>query len=90
MLTLDSRPCTDLKVVSRLIENESVLVQPHLGKIKVVNEVGSAIWQLCDGQHSVGQIIEAICQQYDIEAQQAETDALQFLSTLAERGLIVV
>ncbi|MFZ6029791.1 MAG: PqqD family protein [Chloroflexota bacterium] len=89
MLTLHSRPCTDPKVVSRPIESESVLVQPHLGKIKVVNEVGALIWQLCDGQHSVEEIVEAVCQQYGVEAQQAEIDALQFLNTLAERGLIV-
>lgn len=88
MFTLNSYPHPDPKVVGRKIEDEAVLVLPHLGKINVVNDVGALIWEMCDGQHSVQQIVEAVCQQYDIENVKAEQDTLQFLDALAQCGAI--
>jgi hypothetical protein len=73
-----------------MIESEAVLVLPQAGKIKVVNEVGALIWQLCDGQHSVAQMIEAVCLQYQVDAKQAQTDTLQFLDALVQRGMISI
>lgn len=87
-MNLLSYPCANQQVVGRQIQSEAILVHPQAGKIKVVNEVGALIWQLCDGQHSVAQMVEAVCQQFQVETGQAETDILQFLEALAQRGLI--
>jgi hypothetical protein len=87
-LNLLSYPRANQQVIGRVIDTEAVLVHPQAGKIKVINETGALIWQLCDGQHSVAQIIDAVCLQYQVEAGQAEADTMQFLEALAQRGLL--
>jgi glycerol-3-phosphate O-acyltransferase len=88
LLDLHAYPRAQENVIGRSIEKEAVLVLPQRGEIKVVNEVGALIWQLCDGQHSVAQIAETVCQQYDVTPEQAERDTCAFLDALAQRAMI--
>jgi len=74
--------------MGRTIEGETVLVLPVQGEVKVINEVGSQIWQLADGQRSIAEIAAQICQQYAVEPAQAETDTLQFVRLLVEKGIL--
>lgn len=84
----DTYPRANRQVIGRNVEDEAVLVLPRAGQVKVLNEVGALIWQLCDGEHSIAQIVAAVCQEYDIEPEQAEADTLRFLEALAQREMI--
>ena len=90
LITLDMIPLQEQDVVSRTIDGEAVLVTPAQGEVKVINEVGARIWEVCDGQISASQIVELICNEYQVERDQAEKDVLEFLEALYTRGLIVV
>ena len=74
----------------RMLDIEAVLVRPDRGEIKVLNEVGARIWALSDGTHSVRDIAVALCAEYDVTPETAETDALAFLNELQRKGLITV
>ena len=89
-ITLDTIPSQDRNVVGRIIDGDAVLVTPERGEVKVLNEVGARIWDVCDGQLSASQIVELICDEYQVEHDEAEKGVLEFLESLHARGLIIV
>jgi hypothetical protein len=90
MLSLDSIPIPNPDILSRLIEDEAVLVMPKQGQVKVLNEVGAAIWELVDGDRNIQQIIEGICAQFDVDHVNAETDTLNFIADLIDREIVEI
>ena len=59
---------------------------PH--KEIVLDEVGSDIWELCDGGHSVEAIVLAMCKRYKITRRECEASVGTYLKMLGERKLI--
>ena len=53
-----------------------------------LDEIGSAVWALCDGKHAVESIVQRLVQQYTLERREAELSLFAFLNTLARRGFI--
>jgi hypothetical protein len=59
-----------------------------LDSIYTLNEVGSTIWRLIDGSTSLSQIIEAVCEGYDVNYEEAERDVSAYLDDLQQAALI--
>ncbi|HEY7499279.1 MAG TPA: PqqD family protein [Vicinamibacterales bacterium] len=79
--------------VTRQIADETIIVPVvggvgDLDAIFTLNEVGSYIWRLTEPPTTVGAIVEAIGRAFDVPADRAERDVVEFLGTLAEAGLI--
>jgi len=79
--------------VARDISGETIIVPikskvGDLDSIYTLNEIGSMIWQLIDGKNNVHQIIEAVCNTYEVTLEHAEEDTIEFLTSLAQAGLI--
>jgi hypothetical protein len=90
MLSLNSIPIPNPDILSRLIEDEAVLVMPKQGQVKVLNEVGAAIWELVDGNRSIQQIIEGVCAQFEVDYGNVETDTLNFITDLIDREIVEI
>jgi len=88
MINISTVPTQNPNVLSRKADNEAVLVMPQQGKVKVLNEVGAAIWELIDGKRDVKKISEKICAQFDVDQPTAEKDTLEFMAELLEREII--
>jgi hypothetical protein len=74
--------------MGRLIDGEMVLVHPVQGKVRVLNGVGTRLWELADGQHSIAEMASVIAAEYDVDHDLARSDALAFCADLASRGLL--
>jgi len=79
--------------VSREIAGETLIVpvRSHgrdVNAIYTMNELGTMIWNLVDGQTNVGQMVGAICSTYDVAPEKASEDAVAFLSSLEGADLI--
>jgi hypothetical protein len=79
--------------VAREIAGETVIVpiksRPgDLNSIYTLNELGTMIWKLIDGETSVSQIMEAVCREYDVPPDEAQKDIFAFLTDLEAGGLI--
>ena len=79
--------------VTRCISGETIIVPIKSGvgdldSIYTVNEVGTTVWQLIDGRRTVSQIIESISDEYEVAAEDAANDVLDFLGMLEGEGLI--
>ena len=76
-------------VVWRTMDDGAVLVKPQAGRVRVLNEVGTTIWQLMDGKRDLAQIEATLVEKYDVGPEQAKNDLRKFLRELIERDLIV-
>jgi Mrp family chromosome partitioning ATPase len=80
-------------LVTRDVAGEKIIVpiKGHVGDLEGVftlNEVGTMIWQLIDGQTTVRQLIETVSSEYDVGTAEAEKDVADFLLSLEDAGLI--
>ena len=53
-----------------------------------LDELGTMVWALVDGNHSVKEIINRFSETYRVNDREAEVAVTQFLRTLGKRGLI--
>lgn len=90
MLTLDSVPKINPNVTGRLIEDEAVLVLPERGKVEVLNQVGAFIWEHANGTATILEIIQNVCDEFDVNYADAKKDTLEFIGDLIERGIVSV
>jgi hypothetical protein len=74
--------------VSRVVDGEAVIVEPKNGLVNVVNQVGSRIWELLDGQRSVSELTRIVSKEFDADYETILKDALDFLSDLESKGLV--
>jgi Coenzyme PQQ synthesis protein D (PqqD) len=76
------------RVIAQQVEGQSVLLDVDSGEYFSLNEVGGLVWDLCDGSHSVASMVDAICEQYDVESSVVLNDATELLESLSGAGLI--
>jgi len=72
------------------VDGEAVLILADASEINVLNRVGSLIFELSDGTHSVSEIADEIARQFDISREQAESDALVFLAELEKQRVLLL
>lgn len=80
-------------LVTRSITGETIIVpvQGHVGDmdgIYTLNGVATTIWELIDGKISVGQIVDAVRNEYDVPPEDAERDVIELIGSLEAAGLI--
>jgi hypothetical protein len=56
----------------------------------LLDEVGGFVWRLCDGQHSMAQIVTELCREYKLTRREVELSLNQYIQTLSKRGMIAV
>lgn len=54
----------------------------------VLDEIGSFVWKLCDGQRSFADIAAALSREYTITMREAEVSLAEFMRRLGRRGMI--
>lgn len=71
-------------------EGASVLLfDPSTGNIKVANDTGYLIWQWCDGQRSLAEILGLLMDSYpEVPPEQLELDLRSFFEDLDRDGLV--
>ena len=95
-LTLDDIPFVAENALVQIIASEdgatkeAVIVLPDKGEIKVLNEVGSVILELINGERSIQEITAAVIREYDVPSDRAEADILTFLNQLRSKQLIFI
>ena len=77
------------RVVSRRIVDELILVPVRqsvadLETLYTLNEVGARVYELIDGKRSVGEILEAIITEFEVDRQTARSDVETFVQQLVE------
>ena len=66
----------------------SRLFQIPATKTIELDEFGAAVWEKCDGKHSVEQLVTFTATAYKLNRRQAEVSVVSFMRMLAQRRLI--
>lgn len=74
---------------SRTYDEEAFVVVPARGEYDILNKVGTRVWDLIDGQRSVEAIAAIICEEYEVEPGQAETDVREVLEAFKTHEMLV-
>ena len=53
-----------------------------------LDEIGSFVWDQCDGKKNVRQVIQALCKRYKLHRKEAEVSVVAYLRMLAKKRLI--
>jgi hypothetical protein len=54
----------------------------------VLDELGTDVWQMCDGETSVEALIRGLAKKHKLERREVEISLTMYLRTLAQRGFI--
>jgi hypothetical protein len=82
-------PCRHPDTAFRKVGDEGgLVVLPGRSEVKVLNPVGSTVFGLLDGRHSVEEIVAAVAKEFEVDAAQARGDVESFLAELDAHGLL--
>ena len=66
-----------------------VLLDLEGGQYYALDEVSARVWELCDGEHGIGAIVETIGDEYDAPVETIREDVLAFLQEMLDENLLV-
>ena len=84
----------DPSIVSRIIAGQAILVPIHknmgdMDNIYTLNETAARVWDLIDGQRTLGEVHQQIVTEFDVDPKQAEQDIIGIVGELQKLGAIV-
>src|SRR3972149_5295557 len=63
-------------------------VVPKARQLVLDDEVGSTVWHICDGEHTIAGIVDHLCKQYKLTRKEAEVSVTEFLRQRGRRRLV--
>ena len=87
-MNLDTHLSIPPQVMSRLVGDETVLLDLASGMYFGVDGVGQRIWEAVAEGQSLGQAAAVISAEYDVDEARAQKDVIEFASDLVARGLL--
>ncbi len=89
----DGRFVRNRDVVARQIEGELIIVPVRRGvanmnSLYTLNPVGSVLWNFMADDHSVPEMVQRVCDEFEVSAAQASKDIQAFLDSMVEEKLV--
>ena len=77
------------QVMSRLVDDETVLLDLESGMYFGLDGVGKRIWESISEGNSLSETAAIIAAEFEVDKERAQADLITFVSDLLERGLLV-
>jgi hypothetical protein len=65
-----------------------VIISPAENVVRMLNPVGSRIWELCDGSRTLDQIAAALTGEFEVDLAHARQSVADFAAGLLDRDLL--
>ena len=88
-MQLDTKLSIPSQVMSRLVGDETVLLDLSSGVYFGLGGVGKRIWETVAEGQSVKEIAAVITSEFEVDELQAQTDVIEFAKDLLDRGLLI-
>ena len=72
----------------RALDTEALVVNVKTGMLYPLNSVGTRIWELCDGERTLAEIVAALAAEFEADERTIREDAERFIVELAEASLV--
>lgn len=89
-VNLDSVISKNKEIDDTDLDGEKVMMNLEKGQYFMMNEVGSRIWELVEGNTPIVNIIEALTNEYEVDEETCEKTVMEFLGRLKDADLINV
>jgi len=94
MHSFSDRFIRNQEVVCRKIDRELIIVPIRnnvgdLNSLYTLNSVGSALWDFMAEGHTVPEMVQRICDEFEVSTAQAQGDIEVFLDSLLEEKLVL-
>jgi hypothetical protein len=83
-------PLITEQVASTTAGGQAIIVMTDSGNVTVLNELGTHIWQICDGVHNIEQIVQEITDEYEVESSTVLKDVTEFLQQMVDMQALVL
>lgn len=90
MIAAQARICRNPKVAYRDLEEGGVLLHLESGNYHGLNDTGSLIWKLLEGEPTMSQLLEELRTHLEHPPSNLADEMVVFLDGLRERNLITV
>ena len=78
-------------IAARILAGEMMVMNSADSTFFTLNEVATAIWQAADGRTPLREIVRhTVCEQFEVDPTQAQTDAEEFVAELSAHGILLV
>src|SRR3984893_5710763 len=78
-------------IAARALAGEMMVMNSADSTFFTLNEVATVIFQAADGHTPLREIVrDHVCEQFDIDPEQAQADAEQFVAELSSHGILLV
>ena len=89
-VNIDSVITKNTEIDDTDLDGEKVRMNLDKGQYFMMNEVGSRIWELIEGNTPIVNIIETLTNEYDVDEETCENTVMEFLGRLKNADLIKV
>jgi PqqD family protein of HPr-rel-A system len=72
----------------RTLGEETVVVNPRTREVHVLNGTGSRIWGLLSPARSLGELVQALEAEFELDPLEAEAEVAAFVGDLLDKGLV--
>jgi nucleoside-diphosphate-sugar epimerase len=86
----EKKPVRNKNTISRKIEDETLVLDLLTKQYHILNETAGKIWELSDGNHTIQEIAEEICREYDKSVDIVKEDVLHTVEGLSKVGVITM
>jgi hypothetical protein len=76
-------------IISKTIDQEKIMLNTETCDYFGINEIGSDILELVDGENDLTEIINKLLSIYDVERAVLEADVEEYIKALLERNIII-
>ncbi|MBI5498912.1 MAG: PqqD family protein [Deltaproteobacteria bacterium] len=76
-------------VAFRVIDGQAVIVVPATQSMHTLNEVGTFVWERCEGR-TVDEIVGLLVEEFEVDDATARGDLETFARELGEKRMLVV
>lgn len=91
MISAETYVAKSPATAARLLGAETIIMSTLDSTLFSLNPTGSIIWEAANGTTRLASIVkDRVCTEFDVTAEQAHADALEFVSSLAEHGILLV
>ena len=88
-MNLDTKLTIPPQVMSRMVGDETVLLDLSSGVYFGVDGVAKVIWESVADGKSLGEAAAEIAAEFEVDEATAQADVVAFVSDLIERGLLL-
>jgi hypothetical protein len=85
---LNKRPMRSADVWLRQTPGETAIYDPSTESVHLLNETALAIWNLCDGETTVEEMVVAICELCNMHREIVVEDVDRILTEFGAAGLL--